>query len=68
MFAVVYVRDWDGVPQAQAGWVGLVVILLLALSVVLLYRSMSKQLKKVPSSFDQPAEPADQDETKTPAP
>jgi hypothetical protein len=54
MLAAALVSNWDGVPQAQAGWVGLVVILLLALSVVFLYRSMNKQLKKIPKSFDEP--------------
>src|SRR3954470_16727355 len=66
MMSAVLPNDWSGVPQAQAGWVGLVVILLLGLAVVFLYKSMTKQLKKIPPSFD---EPADRDEsTKTPPP
>jgi len=65
MLAAVFVREWDGVPQAQAGWVGFVIILLLALAVVFLYKSMTKQLKKIPASFDEPSE---RDETKTPTP
>ena len=63
MVAAVFVRSWDGVAPAQAGWIGLVVILLLGLAVVFLYKSMTKQLKKVPASFDPPSEPADRDET-----
>jgi len=47
-------NGWDGVPPAQAGWLGLVVILLLGVSMVFLYKSMNKQLKKVPRSFDEP--------------
>ena len=54
---------WDGVPPAQAGWLGLVVILLLGVAMVFLYKSLNKQLKKVPRSFD---EPADRDEHETP--
>jgi hypothetical protein len=65
MLGAVLVRNWDGVPQAQAGWVGFVIVLLLGLSIVFLYRSMTKQLKKIPPSFD---EPVDRDETKTPTP
>jgi hypothetical protein len=52
-------NGWDGVPQAQAGWIGLVVILLLGLALVFLYKSMNKQLKKVPRSFDEPADSED---------
>ena len=51
--------DFDGVAPAQAGWLGLVVILFLAAAMVFLYRSMTKQLKKVPASFDPPAEEAE---------
>jgi len=51
---------WDGVPPAQAGWLGLVIILLLGVAMVFLYKSLNKQLKKVPSSFDEP--PPDRDE------
>jgi hypothetical protein len=66
MSAVVFAKGWDGVPPAQAGWLGLVVILLLGVAVVFLYKSLNKQLKKVPPSFDQPGEPTDRDEHKTP--
>jgi hypothetical protein len=65
MMSQVLPSDWSGVPQAQAGWVGLVIILLLALAIVFLYRSMNKQLKKIPASFDEPAE-SDESETRTP--
>jgi hypothetical protein len=46
--------SWDGVPQAQAGPLGLVVILLLGVAMVFLYRSMTKHLRRVPTSFDPP--------------
>jgi hypothetical protein len=49
--------NWDGVPPAQAGPLGLLVILLLAGTMVFLYRSMTKHIKRVPRSFDPPAEP-----------
>jgi hypothetical protein len=57
------VQGWDGVPKAQAGWLGLVVVLLLGLSIVVLYKSMSKQLKKIPPSFDDPSDLDDKTET-----
>ena len=59
MAGIVLAKGWDGVAPAQAGWLGLVVLVLLGLSVVFLYKSMNKQLKKVPASFD---EPTDRDE------
>ena len=47
--------DWDGgVAPAQAGPLGLVVILLLGVAVVFLYRSMNKHLRGLPESFDPP--------------
>jgi hypothetical protein len=52
-----FLASWDGVAPAQAGWLGLLVILLLGLAVVFLYRSMTKQLRKVPASFDEPPPP-----------
>jgi hypothetical protein len=63
MAAIVLAGGWDGVAPAQAGWLGLVVLLLLGVSVVFLYRSMNKQLKKVPPSFDKPV---DRDDAPTP--
>lgn len=54
MLGAVLPSDWSGVPEAQAGWVGIVVVLLLGLAVVFLYRSMNKHMKKVPPSFDEP--------------
>jgi hypothetical protein len=58
-----YLADgWDGVPPAQAGWLGLVVIIAMAVAMVFLYRSMNKQLRKVPASFDRPAPPPASDE------
>ena len=61
-----FLADWDGVAPAQAGWLGLIVILLLGVAVVFLYKSMNKQLKKVPHSFDPPREPRDNDDNQTP--
>jgi uncharacterized protein involved in response to NO len=55
--------SWDGVSPAQAGPLGLLVILLLAGAVVFLYKSMKKQLAKVPASFDDPPEPKAPDES-----
>jgi hypothetical protein len=63
MTPIVLAKGWDGVAPAQAGWLGFVVLLLLGVAVVFLYRSMNKQLKKVPASFD---EPTDRDEAQTP--
>ncbi|MFL6238744.1 MAG: hypothetical protein ACJ735_04515 [Actinomycetes bacterium] len=58
MIASVLARGWDGVAPAQAGWLGLAVLLALGVAMVFLYKSMSKQLKKVPKSFDEPDETA----------
>jgi hypothetical protein len=43
---------------SQAGPLGLLVIVLLAISVLLLGRSMAKHLRRVPPSFDPPPGPA----------
>jgi hypothetical protein len=59
-FLVVSAAGWqaDGVPQhtgpdfGKASPVGLVVIVLLLISTLFLLRSMNRQLKKVPDSFD----------------
>ncbi len=46
--------------SAKASPIGLVVIVLLFLATILLIRSMNKQLRKVPASFDEPdATPSD---------
>lgn len=42
----------------KAGPLVLVVIGLLAVATALLYRSMTKQLRKVPKTFDRPDDPA----------
>jgi hypothetical protein len=42
----------------KASPIGLVVIVLLFLATILLVRSMSKHLRRVPASFDEPAGPA----------
>lgn len=51
----------SGTPTGEAPWWSLVIILALITACVFLFRSMSKQLKKVPRSFDEPhlPEPAD---------
>jgi hypothetical protein len=56
MAAIMLAKGWDGVAPAQAGWLGLVVLLLLGVAVVFLYRSMNKHIKKIPVSFDPPAD------------
>ncbi len=43
-----------GVPPAQAGPLGLFVILLLGLATFLLIRSMNRHLRRIPPSFDAP--------------
>ncbi|MPY99525.1 MAG: hypothetical protein GEU97_16285 [Actinophytocola sp.] len=45
------VRDED---EGKASPVGLVVLILFLVAVVLLVRSMTKHLKRVPASFDKP--------------
>jgi hypothetical protein len=59
----VFLADgWDGVAPAQAGWLGLVVILAMGVAVFFLYRSMNKHLRRVPPSFDRvPPPPPDQE-------
>ena len=60
--------DWDGgVPPAQAGPLGLLVIVLLGVAVVFLYRSMNKHIRGLPESFDPPPESADPSEDAPPA-
>lgn len=44
-----------------AGGLALLVVSSLAVATALLYRSMKKQLRKVPKSFDAPAEPPAED-------
>ena len=46
--------------------IALVVILLLAIATVVLIRSMNKQLRKVPESFDPPEEPPAPDTPEAP--
>ena len=46
-----------GPEFGKASPIGLVVILLLALATVLLIRSMSKRIRRLPASFDPPEEP-----------
>ena len=43
-------------PEGAGGW-ALLLVVLLGLATVLLYRSMTKHLRKVPTSFDPPVDP-----------
>jgi hypothetical protein len=43
----------------QAGPLGLLVIALLGIAVLFLGRSMAKHLRRVPESFDPPADPTE---------
>ena len=52
----------------KASPIGLVVIVLLFLATILLVRSMNKHLRKVPASFDRPADPRDAGERPDEAP
>lgn len=45
-----------GEEFGKASPIGLVVVVLLFLATILLVRSMNKQLRKVPASFDDPAD------------
>ena len=47
-----------GEEFGKASPIGLVVILVLLLATVFLVRSMTKHIRRVPASFDDPAEPA----------
>ena len=48
-----------GAEFGKASPIGLVVVLLLAVATVLLIRSMSKRIRRLPASFDPPEEPGD---------
>lgn len=48
-----------GDQSGQAGPLGLFIILALGAATVLLIRSMSRHLKRVPPTFDPPAKPTD---------
>ena len=64
-FATVLAQDpapppGKGEEFGKASPIGLVVLVLLFLATILLVRSMNKQLRKVPASFDEPdATPSD---------
>ncbi len=44
-------------PSGAGGW-ALLIVSALGVVIALLYRSMTKQLRKVPKSFDRPEDPA----------
>jgi hypothetical protein len=48
-----------GEEFGKASPVGLVVVLVLAVATVFLIRSMSKRIKRLPASFDDPPEPSE---------
>lgn len=60
LFAVASAAGWqaDGAPQhtgpdfGKASPIGLLIVVLLLVATLLLLRSMNRQLKKVPESFD----------------
>jgi hypothetical protein len=52
-FAVLAQEYNDGTLPAP-GWLGFGLVALLGLAVYFLYRSMNKQLRRVPASFDEP--------------
>jgi len=63
-----------GEEFGKASPIGLVVLVLLFLATILLVRSMNKQLRKVPASFDDPddtpsdpATPSSSDDTAAPS-
>jgi hypothetical protein len=52
-----------GPEFGKASPIGLVVILLLAVATVLLIRSMSKRIRRLPASFDPPEDPGSEEPT-----
>ena len=56
----------SAVDSATAGPLGLLLVLLIAISLVLLIRNMNARLRRLPPSFDEPAPPADEDGPPTP--
>ena len=52
-----------GPEFGKASPIGLVVILLLAVATVLLIRSMSKRIRRLPASFDPPADSGSEEST-----
>jgi hypothetical protein len=52
----------EGADFGKSSPVGLLVLLLFFIAVAFLVRSMTKHLKRVPASFDKPAEPSEPDE------
>jgi hypothetical protein len=49
----------QGEEFGKASPIALVVIILLALATVVLIRSMTKRIRRLPTTFDQPAEPVE---------
>lgn len=57
-----------GEDVGKSSPVGLLMLVLFFIAVALLVRSMTKHLKRVPASFDEPADSADTAEPKRPKP
>lgn len=53
-------------PRQASSW-GLLVIVVLLGALVLLYRSMSKHVRRVPASFEEPSDDAPDDAAQVPA-
>lgn len=56
------------ISGAEAGPLGLLIVVLLGVATYLLMRSLNRQLKKVPPSFDRPDSPPDGSPGPPPAP
>lgn len=69
-FGVVVLAQQEAPPPGKgpefgkASPLGLVVVLLLAVATVLLIRSMSKRIRRLPASFDRPEDQAKEDQAK----
>ena len=55
-----------GSDQAQAEGIGFLVVVLLGVATWLLLRSLNRQLKKVPKTFDPPGEYGDEPSNRSP--
>jgi hypothetical protein len=53
----------EGGVTGSAGPLGLLIVLLLAISTVLLIRNMNKRLKRLPTSFEEPSRPDESDDS-----
>lgn len=58
----------DTMPPGQAGPLGLLIIIMLGIACWFLYRSMSRHIRRVPTSFDEPQERPARAKKEHPAP